>query len=457
MTVSMCLLVVFLSIWLEQSYRKEEQNLKTKNEFILLKASEEIKDSLWLELINTSDSNRTKIFEELIPERRKLKIKSLSQSGEDYMQTGRPQVDIKIAYAQHKDLDTLRTAINHILNQDTVIGSHINDGVSMSISMIEDKSIERLQNNGRPLDYNVTTISDMDSLHFGTIDLANNNIIRPFDKAIRHENYSTYIYKQLWPQLLFSLFLLGVVGGSFWLALNTIKKQSALSDMKSNFVSNMTHELKTPISTVSVAIEALQNFNVLDDKTKSQEYLDISKNELSRLGLLVDKVLKMSRFDSENEVLKKEEIDFVEILNNVNQSLDLQLKQCGADMKIEIDEGSYRSIGDRVHITNVFYNLIDNALKYSGDRPQISIDLKSLKDHIVIRIKDNGLGISKEFQSKVFDRFFRIPTGDVHDTKGHGLGLNYVKNIIEAHGGNIVLDSRLGQGSTFTIQIPQNV
>lgn len=216
----------------------------------------------------------------------------------------------------------------------------------------------------------------------------------------------------------------------------------------------MTHELKTPLSTVSVALEAISNFDVLEDRAKTKDYLAISQSEITRLSLLVDKVLSFQKMESGLEKMKKDEIVIQELIEKVIGSMRLQLEKKGATLETEFPEESVRIAGDQVHLTNVLYNLIDNALKYSNAHPHIKISLQSVSDKIVLKIADNGIGIPQEFISGIFDRFFRVPDGERHNTKGYGLGLFYVKQVLELHGGQISVDSKEQEGSCFTLTIP---
>jgi len=226
--------------------------------------------------------------------------------------------------------------------------------------------------------------------------------------------------------------------------------------LKNEFIGNITHELKTPIATVGVAIEALRNFNAIEDPQRTKEYLDISANELQRLSLLVDKVLKLSMFEKKEVELKKEVFDLRELLNEVLSIMKLQFEKYRATVSVDTQGDDFKISADRLHMTSVLYNLLDNALKYSTVEPEIKITLSASRpDFVTLYLTDSGLGIPKEYQSKVFDKFFRVPTGDRHTVKGYGLGLSYVREIVRRHGGIISVESELGKGTTFTIHLPR--
>jgi two-component system phosphate regulon sensor histidine kinase PhoR len=254
--------------------------------------------------------------------------------------------------------------------------------------------------------------------------------------------------------ILFSLLLLGVTIAAFVLLYRNMIKQHRLSALKNEFISNITHELKTPIATVGVAIEALKNFNALDDPKRTREYLDISQNELQRLNLLVDKVLKLSVFENKAIELRKEVFDLKQLTEEIMNTMRLQFEKYRATVSLQAEGDNYSLEADKLHITSVIYNLLDNALKYSKENPVIEVNILSHEQYISLSVKDNGIGIPPEYRKKVFDKFFRVPMGDKHNIKGYGLGLSYVSEIASRHHGYITVDSELGKGSTFTVNIP---
>jgi two-component system phosphate regulon sensor histidine kinase PhoR len=269
-------------------------------------------------------------------------------------------------------------------------------------------------------------------------------------------NTFPYLLKRISPAILFSLFLVGVTLLSFTLLYRNLLRQQKLADIKNEFISNITHELKTPIATVSVAIEALRNFNASLDTQKTKEYLDISANELQRLSLLVDKVLKLSMFEKKEIELKYEPLNMRQLVDEVAASMRLQFEKRKSVVSIR-SEGDTNMEGDKLHIVSVLFNMLDNALKYTNDKPVIDVTIKDADDNLQLVIADNGIGIPQEYHSRVFEKFFRVPHGDLHNAKGYGLGLSYVAHVVEQHKGTIKVEPNEDSGSRFIIMLPKRV
>jgi len=277
----------------------------------------------------------------------------------------------------------------------------------------------------------------------------------PYAYQAKFEDTNMYVLGKMQMQIGGSLLVLLLVAGSFIVLYRNLLAQQRLAEIKNDFISNITHELKTPIATVGVAIEALRNFNAMQSPERTKEYLDISAAELQRLSLLVDKVLKLSMFEKQQIELNKEPFDLKELMQETLKIMKLQFDKQKASVTFTSSDHSFMLEADKLHITSVIYNLLDNALKYSKNNAQIQVNL-DLVDHksIVLKVSDNGMGIAPEYQGKIFDKFFRVPTGDKHNIKGYGLGLSYVAEVIKSHKGSISVDSEPEKGSTFTVTLP---
>lgn len=277
---------------------------------------------------------------------------------------------------------------------------------------------------------------------------------QPLSYQVLFENNTWYLLKRISQPIGISVILLGITIFSFLLLYRNLKQQQKLAQLKNDFISNMTHELKTPIATVSVAIEALRSFDVLDDRETTNEYLDISAQEIQRLGLLVDKVLKLSMFENREIALNKEQFDIRALARGVMASMKLQFEKQHTTTTLQTTGNNFIITADKLHLTSVLYNLLDNALKYSRANPDILVHIIDHKQFLEIRIADNGIGIAPEYKTKIFEKFFRIPNGNRHNIKGYGLGLSYVSHIVQRHMGFIEVESELGKGSTFSVKIP---
>lgn len=289
---------------------------------------------------------------------------------------------------------------------------------------------------------------------------ARNKVIVGFARPVVYEmklgNSFPYLLRQITQPILFSVLLLGITILSFVLLYRNLLKQQRLAELKNEFISNITHELKTPIATVGVAIEALKNFNAMDNPQRTREYLDISGNELQRLSLLVDKVLKLSMFEKKEIDLKYELVNLYDLVQEVTSSLKLQLEKYHATVTVT-QEGGVNLQADKLHLVSVIFNLLDNALKYGKENPEILVQIKGDENNVELRFTDNGIGIPPAYQDKIFEKFFRIPHGDTHNAKGYGLGLSYAAQVVKKHHGTIRMESEEGQGTTFIITLPKTI
>ncbi|MEO6721369.1 MAG: HAMP domain-containing sensor histidine kinase, partial [Ferruginibacter sp.] len=268
------------------------------------------------------------------------------------------------------------------------------------------------------------------------------------------DSTNVFILKKITTQLLLSFVLVALATLSFVFIYKNLLAQKKLTQIKNDFIGNITHELKTPIATVTVAIEALRSFGGLQNPERTKEYLDISVSELQRLSLLVDKVLKLSMFENKEIKLQKESFSLLQLVQEVLVSMKLQFEKATAQVTLDTTGSNFVIVADRLHMSSVIYNLLDNALKYSKEAPLIKIRLLDQTQYLELRVADNGIGIEKEYKTKIFEQFFRVPNGNTHNIKGYGLGLSYVNHIVASHLGFIELKSELNKGSEFIIKVP---
>ncbi|MFN0030818.1 MAG: sensor histidine kinase [Flavobacteriales bacterium] len=262
---------------------------------------------------------------------------------------------------------------------------------------------------------------------------------------------TTIILKQLdfW---LYSSIVLLLIAGFFAYTISVILRQKRLSEVKADFVNNMTHELKTPIATISLSADAIAHPEISGNPGRLAQYVSIIKNESSRLKDQVDKVLETATLSPSKLQLKLEQLDLHEIIERAEDTFRVRINDLEGNITNKLNAQRYTIKGDRVHITNVIYNLIDNASKYCTEAPQIEVLTENVGSEVWVHVVDNGIGIRPEHQKMIFDKFYRVPTGNVHEVKGFGLGLFYVKTILKAHKSKIEVRSTPGNGSTFTLK-----
>ena len=231
-----------------------------------------------------------------------------------------------------------------------------------------------------------------------------------------------------------------------------ILRQKRLSEMQKDFINNMTHEFKTPISTIRISADVFMNSPEISGNKRLLQYATIIKDQNGRLNRQVEKVLQLARIERDNFKLNKEDIDLHEVLNNILESTRIQIEKQGGTLKSELSAKSAVIKADRLHLTNILYNLLDNATKYCGTNPDIEVVTKEVgRGKLRLSIKDCGIGIQPEHMGRIFEKFYRVPTGDVHDVKGFGLGLFYTKSVCDAHGWNISIESKIDEGTTVSI------
>lgn len=272
--------------------------------------------------------------------------------------------------------------------------------------------------------------------------------------AIRVQQYSGYLVRLIFPQLLFAIIMLGLSASALLFAYRSLKKQLVLNRLRDDFIGNISHELKTPVSTVKIALEALSTFNLKKDPKVSGEYLEMASREVERLEGLVGKVLQHEALKDPSVWLHKEKCDLRDMVRKVIQTLEIPIREKDAEIIADEMQAPCMVMVDPVYMEGVILNLIDNSLKYAGPQPKIHIQITCDNSGSSLSIRDNGPGIPLEFQHQVFDKFFRIPAGNRHDVKGYGLGLNFASQVMIHHGGSITVSNLTSGGCQFTLHFP---
>ena len=283
------------------------------------------------------------------------------------------------------------------------------------------------------------------------------NIIREdlFLSVIFPERTNYVLGSMVWilgGSLLFSLFILA----TFALSLYFIIRQKKISEMKSDFINNMTHEFKTPIATISLAADTITNSRVINDETSIRHFIGMIKKENSRMNKKVETILQIASLDKKEIEFRYERVSLHTIIEHAIETIEIQVHQRNGKVNLSLNAEEPFIYGDSEHLANLVNNLLDNAIKYSPDLPEITVTTKNSEKGIILSVEDKGIGMTKTVQSKIFERFYRQSSGNVHDVKGFGLGLNYARSIIEAHKGNINVFSEPGKGSRFEIFLPFN-
>lgn len=272
------------------------------------------------------------------------------------------------------------------------------------------------------------------------------------DRKINISGYNGYLLKAIMPQVLFGLLLMSIVTIAFIFTYRSLSRQIKLSELKNGLISNISHELKTPVSTVKVALEAINNFDVVNHPEKTREYVQIAMLETHRLELLVNKALNTSLMEQGKMTLQRQETNIFDLVADIVSALRLRLQQNGAEIQLISVGENFNVYADRLHVQGTVMNIIDNSIKYGNEPILIDIKVSATDSAINIEIADNGPGIPEEYITQVFDKFFRVPDGDKHEVKGYGLGLSYVRQVMQMHGGYAEMKNNPSGGCSFILK-----
>lgn len=272
--------------------------------------------------------------------------------------------------------------------------------------------------------------------------------------SVYYPSKTSIVLRQMELWLLLSIFFLVVVIISFAYVISTILRQKKISEMRTDFINNLTHEFKTPIATSSLAAEMLLRPEMLNNLSRIKKYAHVILDENQRLQNQVEQVLQIATLENSKPRYKLKNTNVHKLILSVIESFELRLKEVNGSISLELDAKEPDIIADRAHILNVFYNLVDNAIKYTPENLILKLKTWNVKNGIYLRIEDNGIGIKREHQSQIFKNLFRVPTGNIHEVRGFGLGLYYAKTVISHHHGRIELESSPGKGSAFDVFLP---
>ncbi len=272
--------------------------------------------------------------------------------------------------------------------------------------------------------------------------------------SVRFVGKTSNILSTMWIVNAFTALMLITVA-FFIYSMFVILRQKQLSELQRDFINNMTHEFKTPISTINISTDVFLQHDKIKEDPRLNRYANIIKEQALRLNTQVEKVLQLAKIERDNMELNVEEIDLAALIQNISPTLEMKIRDKLGTLTLALEAENALVHADRLHLTNILHNLVDNGVKYSTDKPEIRISLENENGKLLLTVQDKGIGISKENQKRIFDKFYRIPTGNVHNVKGFGLGLFYVKMMCKEHKWKLGVDSALGKGTTIRIEMPQ--
>ncbi|MEZ4856545.1 MAG: HAMP domain-containing sensor histidine kinase [Gelidibacter sp.] len=267
-------------------------------------------------------------------------------------------------------------------------------------------------------------------------------------------NRNKFLLSSILGMMILSILFTAIIIIAYTSALYQLVKQRQISQIKTDFINNMTHEFKTPIATINLALDAIKNPKIVDDKEKVARYLKMIKDENKRMHAQVENVLRISKLEKNELNISKERVKLHDLIEDAITHVELIVEDRQGYVKSHLNADKSSVLANDTHFTNVIVNILDNAIKYSDDAPKIDVTTENVGNNIILKIADQGNGMSKQVQKRVFEKFYREHTGNVHNVKGHGLGLAYVKRIVEDHQGHVSVESEKGKGSTFIIKLP---
>ncbi|MDP3313528.1 sensor histidine kinase KdpD [Lutibacter sp.] len=275
-----------------------------------------------------------------------------------------------------------------------------------------------------------------------------------FELYVSFPKKKNYILSSITTILGLSVLFVFIIILAFASALYQLIRQKQISEIKTEFINNMTHEFKTPIATINLALDAIKNPKIIDDNEKVLRYVNMIRDENKRMNSQVENVLRISKLEKNQLEVTKEKVDLHEIIEDAMTHIQLLVKDRGGKIKLDLNAKDSVILGNQFHLTNVVVNMLDNAIKYTTEVPKIEIFTENSGKNITFKVTDNGIGMNKSVQKNIFKKFYREEGGNIHNVKGHGLGLAYVKKIVEIHQGNVSIESEKGHGSVFTVKLP---
>ncbi len=423
MLFSQALIVVFAVQWLISQYNERQAQLKQNLTELFTDVQQRISDSLLM----------TNVYDTTV-------MSKIALAGTIQACTSDSMKHVRLS----------KKGAHSIMAGTSITSAEQKRLFGMDSIIFNDKFLAEMRRNGWYFNSEWVNNSDSDKAKASQAIFIKSNFFTDA-KGVVIKDYRGYILGKMVTPSLFILVLLTLTAAAFIVAYKSLKAQIKLSLLKDDFISNMSHELKTPIATVKVALEALSNYNIIDDPKLNREYLGMATSEMDRLELLATRVLNTSLLETGKIYLEQESYDLKKLVNEVIQTMQLRIQQQGAKVSFENTGRNFLIAMDKLHMQGVLVNLLDNSLKY-GDKPiNIHIQLTENNGKVQLAFTDNGPGIPEEYKEKVFEKFFRVPTGNRHNTKGYGLGLSYAAQVMRQHNGSIYVNNVAEGGCVFTL------
>ncbi len=438
MILSMVLLGILEYLWLHNEFKNKYRDMEDKINHVLFSNIRDVEDSLIFNRLAAGPFKVARDGEELSVNILVDKPDSMSADPGCAYKHKMVRADINLKARHPRGFFLERLAMDS-MRRDTT-------GVELSTLVM--RHIRMADSTGEFAGYSIITWDGGDTMLGGMVSKPQFDMLAGKQMALRHQNYQADIFHDLLPHLSFALFLWVMVGAAFYYIWKNLRRQIRLNALRDEFVSNITHELKTPITTVGVALESLHLSPDLQH-TQSRRYLEICQSELRRLSLLVERIL-----NNRAPQVQYAKMDVRQVLDEVMQSMKVQFDSRHARVQVEQEGDGFVINGDRSHMTGVLFNLLENALKYSQGDPVIHIRLRRDNGSVTLAVEDHGVGIEEDYHDKIFEKLFRVPNQNRHDVKGHGLGLSYVADVVRKHQGTIDVVSAPGKGSTFSLTFP---
>jgi signal transduction histidine kinase len=444
MIFSLLLLGILEYLWLRNEYNNSYRDMEEKLSHVMFSSMRDVEDSLIFSKLSALPTHQHSVHGNLTGE--PLKFNIVVNTEDSLMTIDNCGFERKIDKAEYKFKS--RHPVRGMLLQELTADSTRNDTSLINIGSMVMSQIRLADSTGEYAGYKVISWQSGDTVIREVMSRPQYDVLADKKIALINPNYKADIFGDLLPHMSFALFMWIMVGAAFYYIWKNLRQQIQLNALRDEFVGNITHELKTPITTVGVALESL---NISGDlqSAHSRKYLEICRSELNRLSMLVERILH-----SRSPQLHYEQLDVKLVLEEVMEHMKVQFDKKQADVSFRQEGEGFVINGDKAHMSGVFYNLLDNALKYSTDHPVIKVQLTRNNGTVRLDIADNGIGIDPDYHDKIFEKLYRVPQQNRHDVKGHGLGLSYVADVVKQHHGKIDLVSERGKGATFTMTIP---